>query len=115
MITGDDLAAARNRAGLSQEALAKQLGVSLKTVNNWEAGRVQPRAHSEKVRLFIEAHPIEREPVVRTIPDEELLKEIARRLRSRTEEGPGNGELPAKKTVGRGRKIKPRKGAGNTP
>lgn len=37
------MAAIRERAGLTQEALARELGVSFPTVNAWERGRATPR------------------------------------------------------------------------
>lgn len=42
---GDRLAAAREYAGLSQEALAKRLGVKGTTLRKWEADMSEPRAN----------------------------------------------------------------------
>ena len=42
---GDRLAGARETAGLSQEDLAKRLGVRLTTVQNWEDDVVEPRGN----------------------------------------------------------------------
>ncbi len=42
---GDRMAAARERAGLSQVQLAKQLGVKHATVRNWEDDLSEPRAN----------------------------------------------------------------------
>jgi transcriptional regulator with XRE-family HTH domain len=39
---GDALRAARLALGLSQEQLARRLGVSFATVNRWERGRTRP-------------------------------------------------------------------------
>ena len=39
---GDVIKEYRNRAGLSQSALARQLGVNKNSVTHWEAGRVKP-------------------------------------------------------------------------
>lgn len=39
---GRELAAARRRSGLSQTAIAERCGVSLRTVQRWEAGRASP-------------------------------------------------------------------------
>lgn len=36
--------AARVNAGLTQSGFAKQIGVGVKTVQNWEAGTSSPRA-----------------------------------------------------------------------
>jgi CheY-like chemotaxis protein len=38
------VSAIRKRAGLTQEALARNLGVSFATLNAWERGRSEPRA-----------------------------------------------------------------------
>lgn len=42
---GDRLAGAREAVGLSQEDLARRLGVKLKTVRNWENDLAEPRAN----------------------------------------------------------------------
>mgnify|MGYP001793684065 CR=1 FL=1 len=42
---GDRMAAARERAGLSQVQLAKQMGVKHSTVRNWEEDLSEPRAN----------------------------------------------------------------------
>ncbi len=42
---GDRLAAARETAGMSQEALAKRLGVKLITLEKWEQDASEPRAN----------------------------------------------------------------------
>lgn len=39
---GRCLEAARDHASLSQDAVAQQLGVSRKTIGNWEAGKREP-------------------------------------------------------------------------
>ncbi|GAA6174763.1 helix-turn-helix domain-containing protein [Sulfitobacter pacificus] len=42
---GDRVAAARERAGMSQGVLAKRLGVKLATLRAWEEDRSEPRAN----------------------------------------------------------------------
>ncbi|RUS58581.1 helix-turn-helix domain-containing protein [Pseudorhodobacter sp. E13] len=42
---GDRVAAAREAAGLTAAALARQLGVKLETVQNWENDHSEPRAN----------------------------------------------------------------------
>ena len=42
---GDRLALARERQGLSQNQLARRLGLRVQTVKNWEADRSEPRAN----------------------------------------------------------------------
>jgi predicted ATPase/DNA-binding NarL/FixJ family response regulator/DNA-binding XRE family transcriptional regulator len=45
----------RGRLGLSQEQLARQLGVSFATVNRWEPGRTQPSARARLALAGLEA------------------------------------------------------------
>lgn len=42
---GDRVAGAREQAGMTQEQLARRLGVKLKTVQGWENDAVEPRAN----------------------------------------------------------------------
>lgn len=42
MSFSDDIKALRQECLLSQEAFAKELGVSFATVNRWETGKTQP-------------------------------------------------------------------------
>lgn len=42
---GDRVAAAREAHGMSEEELARRLGVKLKTVRAWEQDRAEPRAN----------------------------------------------------------------------
>ncbi|MFW2589917.1 helix-turn-helix domain-containing protein [Sagittula sp. SSi028] len=42
---GDRLAAARDAQGMTQEALAKRLGLKVKTVQTWENDLAEPRAN----------------------------------------------------------------------
>lgn len=43
-----DIATARKNAGLTQEALAKRIGVSRAAVANWETGVSKPEVHNAK-------------------------------------------------------------------
>jgi predicted ATPase/DNA-binding CsgD family transcriptional regulator/DNA-binding XRE family transcriptional regulator len=45
----------RGRLGLSQEQLARRLGVSFATVNRWESGRTQPSARARRALAELEA------------------------------------------------------------
>lgn len=55
--TSELVAAIRQRTGLTQESLARRLGVSFPTVNAWERGRAHPRsenlAHLEEMALEV--------------------------------------------------------------
>lgn len=42
---GDRMAAARDAAGMTQAALARRLGVKLKTIEAWENDMAEPRAN----------------------------------------------------------------------
>lgn len=52
--TPKDIAALRKKAGLSQRALATALGVSVRTVEAWEAGKNTPSGSSMKLLYLIE-------------------------------------------------------------
>ena len=52
----------RTRLGLSQEQLARQLGVSFATVNRWESGRSRPSARVRPAIAELEAAATCREP-----------------------------------------------------
>ena len=45
----------RERAGLTQEALAAKLGVTDHTVRNWEKGRAEPRLTIRQVKILCAA------------------------------------------------------------
>jgi putative transcriptional regulator len=49
------LAGVRARLGLSQEQLARQLGVSFATVNRWETGHTQMSARAARALADFEA------------------------------------------------------------
>lgn len=50
----DDLRDAREHAALSQVELAQLLGVSPRTVQGWEAGRMPQPKHRRAVLAFLE-------------------------------------------------------------
>ena len=52
----------RTQLGLSQEQLARRLGVSFATVNRWESGRSRPSARARLAIAELEAAPTGREP-----------------------------------------------------
>jgi transcriptional regulator with XRE-family HTH domain len=55
--TGTRVAAARKEARLSQRKLAAQLGVSLRTVQNYEAGRFVPYRHLDDLGRILGRSP----------------------------------------------------------
>lgn len=56
-LTGKRLAAARNAVHLSQRALAAELGVSLRTVQNYEAGKFVPYRHLDALGKLLGRSP----------------------------------------------------------
>ncbi|MDR3021913.1 MAG: helix-turn-helix domain-containing protein [Clostridiales bacterium] len=48
MTFGEKLKIAREKQFLSQEAMAKELGVSFSTVNRWENGKIEPNYAAKK-------------------------------------------------------------------
>ena len=48
MTFGDKLKFARKKHFLSQEAMAKELGVSFSTLNRWENGKADPNYAAQK-------------------------------------------------------------------
>ena len=67
------VAAIRASAGLTQEALARELGVSFPTVNSWERGRSTPRAsHIEKLNRYADSLGIHRGLTVLVIDDDPI-------------------------------------------
>lgn len=52
-----DVTAVRERYGLSQEKFALLLGISVKTLQNWEQGRRSPRGPARVLLRVAEEHP----------------------------------------------------------
>lgn len=83
MITGQQIRSARERAGLTQEELANRLGVSMRSVGNWERGATVPRSKSAAVEAILGDHlegPASATPPLAEASDVELLAEIAKRF-----------------------------------
>ncbi len=55
-ILGASLKAARADAGMTQQFVSKQLGVSVQAVSNWEHGKYEPR--SEKIQQLAELYGV---------------------------------------------------------
>lgn len=49
MVFSDDIREIRQKCFLSQEAFAKELGVSFATVNRWESGKTKPTYKTMKL------------------------------------------------------------------
>ena len=56
-LTGTRLAAARKEAHLSQRTLAAELGVSVRTMQNYEAGRFVPYRHLDALSRLLGRSP----------------------------------------------------------
>ena len=55
---GENLKQALTESGMTQEALAREIGVSLRTVQGWTSGRILPRWP----RLVLLAAALEKDP-----------------------------------------------------
>lgn len=102
MITGDEIRAARKRAGLSQAALAKRVGVVQRTVGGWERGENTPGLAEPKLMAVLRDYlDDDSTPPLRSVSDVELLAEIARRFaRGQRERGEDGGDAaPIEPTV----------------
>ena len=76
--TGELVAAIRNKAGYSQEALARVLGVSYPTVNSWERGRSSPRQeHLVALTDLADDVGVSRGPTVLVIDDDHVSCAVA--------------------------------------
>jgi DNA-binding transcriptional regulator YiaG len=55
--SGEDIAALRRFTGLSQEAFARALGISVHTLRNWEQGRRMPEGPALALLRIAARHP----------------------------------------------------------
>lgn len=96
MANGNEIREARERAGLTQEALGALLGVSMRTVGNWERGQTVPLNRLAKIREVLAGHWKDDESAdsvgLSNASDVELLAEIARRFARTTEKAGEQGE-----------------------
>ncbi len=63
---GGDVAAIRGRTGLSQAAFARQIGVAVATLRNWEQGRRRPDGPARVLLALLAKDP---EIVKRTLAE----------------------------------------------
>jgi putative transcriptional regulator len=56
-IAEPDVAAIRERYGLSQDQFASLLGISVRTLQNWEQGRRRPRGPARVLLRVAAKHP----------------------------------------------------------
>lgn len=77
-MNGVEIREARERMGMTQEQLAQQIGVHLRTVGNWERGQTVPKNRMARLRRVLGedgGNPLAE------ATDAELLAEVARRFR----------------------------------
>ena len=80
MIDGRQIRSARERAGLTQAQLAGLVGVTLRTVGNWERGETVPQNREALIRQVLAGQLGDRGASLVEASDAELLAEIARRF-----------------------------------
>ena len=89
MDNGERIREARQRAGLTQEELGAQVGVSMRTIGNWERGTTVPLNRLARLREVLDGYWKDQsgsqESALTQATDVELLAEIARRF-ARTRE-----------------------------
>jgi transcriptional regulator with XRE-family HTH domain len=98
MTTGDQIRTARERAGFTQQQLGTMLGVSMRTVGNWERGASVPRNKLGAIKHLLDGQAGTDAPALRDASDAELLAEIARRFARQATEGGGERARSAPKT-----------------
>ena len=67
MPPANDALAARVRCGLVQDRFAAVLGISVKTLQNWEQGRFHPTGPAKALLRIIIKHP----QVIRDLPPQD--------------------------------------------
>lgn len=78
---GNQIKEARERAGMTQADLGKAVGVSMRTIGNWERGESVPRNRSAKIEEVLRPHlPHVPDGSLMRASDLELINELSRRL-----------------------------------
>lgn len=93
MMTGEQIRAARERAGLTQAELGSKVGVSLRTIGNWERGASVPRNRMAAIEDVLREHLAsvsDGAAPLHSASDVELLAEIARRFARGRDESAGD-------------------------
>lgn len=94
-MNGNEIRQARERAGLTQGELGERVGVSGRTVGNWERDFSIPRNKLAKVEQVLNVREyLGKESKLQDVSDASLLAEIARRFdegRTREKAGEGSG------------------------
>lgn len=91
MIDGHQIKEARNRAGMTQQELAIKIGVTLRTVGNWERGATVPRDREPRLREVLAGYLHTGQPPapvdISQATDAQILAEVARRFDRSAAEG----------------------------
>lgn len=80
MLNGDEIRQARSRAGWSQADLAKAVGVSMRSIGNYERGETVPRNKAERLSQVLSQYLGGSGPSLAGASDGQLLAEIAKRF-----------------------------------
>lgn len=82
VITGEQIRDLREQRGLTQSELGQLVGVSMRTIGNWERGETIPRSREGRIRaaLDLDDRGSGRSPRVADASDAELLAEVAKRM-----------------------------------
>ncbi|MBD2760045.1 helix-turn-helix transcriptional regulator [Yimella sp. cx-573] len=86
MLTGDTIRLARQRAGWSQQELAEKVGVSMRSIGNYERGDSIPRNRMPVLEEVLAPYTGGAGPSLQGASDAQLLAEIARRFDRGTEQ-----------------------------
>jgi transcriptional regulator with XRE-family HTH domain len=90
VLTGDEIKQARLRADLTQADLAKRVGVSTRSIGNYERGETVPRAKMPRLEAVLADYlGGGGADSLRTASDAALLAEIARRFDRARDRQPG--------------------------
>lgn len=98
--SGEDIRRARELAGLTQEEVARRVGVSINTVSNWERDVSRPRGKEALLRQVLDMDSDVKPPATDTGPllrdasSAELLAELARRMERDADDRRPVTELP---------------------
>jgi putative transcriptional regulator len=68
IVTLSPVAAARHKARMSQSEFARLLGISVRTLQDWEQGRRQPTGAAKSLLLVAIKHPAMLRQVLKELP-----------------------------------------------
>lgn len=80
MITGDEIRRGRELLGLTQADLGKRIGVSHRTIGNWERDETSPQRYEARLREMFRGQDPAPSVSITDYSDTELLLEVSRRM-----------------------------------